>query len=78
MQAGEAASIPLLTLRRLRLSPSETALKTALEYTLTAAGLIVLSPLFLAIAILVKLDSPGPIIFRRRVVGIGGKKLRRL
>ena len=73
VQAGEAASIPLLTLRRFRLSPTEATLKTFLEYSLTGAGLLVLSPLFALIALLVKLDSPGPIIFRRRVLGVGGK-----
>jgi exopolysaccharide biosynthesis polyprenyl glycosylphosphotransferase len=72
VQAGAAASIPLLTLRRLRLSPSETTLKTALEYLLTGLGVCALAPLFALIAILVKLDSPGPIIFRRRVLGVGG------
>src|SRR5439155_2936569 len=32
------------------------------------------SPLFLAIAILVRLDSPGPILFCQRRVGKGGKE----
>jgi exopolysaccharide biosynthesis polyprenyl glycosylphosphotransferase len=73
VQAGAAASIPLLTLRRFRLSPSEITLKTALEYFLTGLGVTLLSPLFLLLAILVKLDSPGPIVFRRRVLGVGGK-----
>jgi lipopolysaccharide/colanic/teichoic acid biosynthesis glycosyltransferase len=40
---------------------------------LALAGLIVLSPLFLVIALLVRLSGPGPIIYRRRVVGQYGK-----
>jgi lipopolysaccharide/colanic/teichoic acid biosynthesis glycosyltransferase len=34
----------------------------------------VLLPLFAVIAILVKMDSPGPVFYRRRVLGIGGKQ----
>ena len=33
-----------------------------------------LLPLFLLIAALVKLDSPGPVFYPRRVLGIGGKE----
>lgn len=40
---------------------------------LALAGLILLSPLFLVIALLVKLSGPGPIIYRRRVVGQYGR-----
>lgn len=37
-----------------------------------AFGLLVLAPLLLAIALLVRLDSPGPIFFRQRRVGLNG------
>ena len=49
-------------------------LKTALDYAITAPGLLVLSPLLLVIAIAVKLDSPGPVFYRRRVLGVGGRQ----
>jgi lipopolysaccharide/colanic/teichoic acid biosynthesis glycosyltransferase len=38
----------------------------------SAAGIVLLSPLLLAIAILVKATSPGPVIYRARRVGRGG------
>ena len=38
------------------------------------AGLILLSPLFLIVAILIKLDSNGPIIFKQVRIGKNGKK----
>lgn len=36
-------------------------------------GIILLSPLLLVIAVLVKLDSPGPALYRRRLVGFRGR-----
>jgi lipopolysaccharide/colanic/teichoic acid biosynthesis glycosyltransferase len=44
------------------------AAKRVVDVTLSLFGLIVLAPLFLLIAILVRLDSPGPIVHRRRVL----------
>lgn len=40
---------------------------------LALAALVVLSPLLLLVALLVKVSSPGPVIYRRRVVGQYGK-----
>ncbi len=44
-------------------------------FDLLAAGLAltVLSPLFLLIAFLIKLESPGPALFRQRRVGLNGR-----
>lgn len=47
--------------------------KNVIDWVGAAAGLIVLSPLFLALAVLVKLSSPGPVIFFQRRAGIHGK-----
>lgn len=39
----------------------------------SVAALVVFSPVFLVIAVLVKLTSPGPVIFRQKRAGSGGK-----
>ena len=39
----------------------------------SAVGLIILSPLFLLIAILIKLDSTGPVFFKQKRIGLKGK-----
>ncbi len=39
---------------------------------LTAIGLLLLSPVLLVLWLIVKRDSPGPVIYRRRVMGVGG------
>jgi len=47
--------------------------KHAFDFLLAAVGVLSLLPLLGLIAILVKLDSPGPVFFRQRRVGQGGK-----
>ena len=46
-------------------------LKRSFDITLASAGLFLLSPLMIAVALLVKLDSEGPVLFRQRRVGRG-------
>ncbi len=48
--------------------------KRMMDVLLSALSLVVLSPLLLTLAILVKLSSPGPVIFRQMRVGRGGRK----
>ena len=49
------------------------AAKLALDYVLALPGLLLIAPLFIFLAILVKLDSPGPVFHRRRVLGQDGR-----
>lgn len=46
--------------------------KRSIDIVLATAILLASAPLFALIALMVRLDSPGPILFRRRVVGKGG------
>jgi lipopolysaccharide/colanic/teichoic acid biosynthesis glycosyltransferase len=48
------------------------AAKRAVDIVVAAAGLAVLAPLLACIAILIRLDSPGPALYRQRRVGRGG------
>ena len=47
-----------------------------LDVIAAAGGLIVLSPLFLLTAVLIKRDSPGPVFYRARRVGKDGHEFR--
>jgi lipopolysaccharide/colanic/teichoic acid biosynthesis glycosyltransferase len=49
------------------------AIKRAMDFLGSAVLLVILSPLFLILAIAVKLGSPGPVIYRWRVVGKHGR-----
>jgi lipopolysaccharide/colanic/teichoic acid biosynthesis glycosyltransferase len=57
-------------------SPAALALKRALDVAGSAAGLVLLLPVFLVIAIVIKLDSPGSVFFRQERVGRGGRLFR--
>ncbi len=50
--------------------------KTLLDRLGAAAGLLVLSPLLLVLALAVRLDSPGPVLFRQRRSGQGSREFR--
>lgn len=48
-------------------------LKRSVDIFLSFTGLIILAPCFLVVAILIKLDSRGPVFFRQVRIGQGGK-----
>ncbi|HLF26127.1 MAG TPA: sugar transferase [Anaerolineae bacterium] len=73
MRVKQVGSVALMSANRTRLSASERAIKRIFDLLLAAAALIALAPLMVALAIWVKLDSPGPIIHRRRVLSANGK-----
>jgi lipopolysaccharide/colanic/teichoic acid biosynthesis glycosyltransferase len=51
-------------------------LKRIFDFLVSLFGLIIFSPLFLIIAILIKLDSEGPVFYRGERIGKGGKPFR--
>jgi len=66
-----------LQMMNLAISPVEsfayTVLKRMFDLVFATFGVVILSPVFLAVAVLVKLSSPGPILFRQERVGRNGK-----
>jgi lipopolysaccharide/colanic/teichoic acid biosynthesis glycosyltransferase len=66
---GASAPVPL----RVAGGLGYRAAKRAADIALGAAGLILLLPLLPAIVVLIKLDSPGPVLFRQQRVGQGGR-----
>lgn len=72
VRVQEFSAVPLMTLERVRITGSDAVLKALLDYTAAVLLLIALLPCLVLVAVLVRLDSPGPIIYRRRVLGRGG------
>ena len=44
--------------------------KRLIDFILSLLGLIILSPVFLVLILAIKLDSPGPVLFKQKRVGI--------
>ena len=53
-------------------------LKRATDIALTAAGLLVIWPILVVIALAIKLDSPGPVLYRQQRVGKDGRLFQML
>ncbi|HVW48408.1 MAG TPA: sugar transferase [Solirubrobacterales bacterium] len=66
----------LLGLRRHGLSRSSRLLKRAFDLVLASLLLVLLAPLMVMIAVAIKLDSAGPVLFRQRRVGLGDSVFR--
>ena len=71
-----AEGLTLIALPRARLARSSLALKRALDFAGSLAGLVLLSPLLAAVAVAIKLDSPGPVFFRQTRMGHNGATFR--
>jgi exopolysaccharide biosynthesis polyprenyl glycosylphosphotransferase len=76
LEVREMAYAPLVRIHKVRMTGVDRVMKLVLDYALTIPGLILISPLLVMIAAAIKLDSPGPVIYRRRVMGINGRAFR--
>jgi len=70
----EFAYVPLVFVNKVRLTGIDNFIKFVLDYLLAIISLTILSPLLIAIFILVKISSPGPVIHKRLVMGLNGKQ----
>ena len=61
-------------IQRAPLSRRERVLKRALDIVIGLAALVVLAPLLLLTSLAVRLDSPGPVIFRQRRSGFDNRE----
>jgi exopolysaccharide biosynthesis polyprenyl glycosylphosphotransferase len=62
-------AVPLLGLPPVRLPRSSQIIKRFLDLVGAGIGVVLLAPLFLVIALLIKATSPGPVIFRQTRLG---------
>jgi exopolysaccharide biosynthesis polyprenyl glycosylphosphotransferase len=64
---------PLVELSAQTLKAQQFAIKRVADIVGAMLGCIVLAPLLLAVAAVIKLDSRGPVLFRQRRTGLGGR-----
>jgi exopolysaccharide biosynthesis polyprenyl glycosylphosphotransferase len=74
LTVNELAYVPLVYVNKVRLTGVDNVVKFILDYVLTIASLIILSPFLLLIALGIKIASPGPVLHKRLVMGLNGKQ----
>jgi len=65
--------LPLMHVELPRYAGGKHSLKRLLDVVLSVAALVAFSPLFVVLAVLIRLDSRGPAIFRQERIGKGGQ-----
>ena len=65
--------VTALSLRPVRLTGTQAVIKRAFDIVVAGLGLVLLSPVLAAIAVAVKVTSPGPVLFRQKRVGHRGR-----
>jgi exopolysaccharide biosynthesis polyprenyl glycosylphosphotransferase len=73
VEVQEIGNVPLLSINKVRLTGAEMFMKWVLDQVVSIVALLITWPFMLAIAIAVKLDSPGPVFYHRQVIGVGGR-----
>jgi lipopolysaccharide/colanic/teichoic acid biosynthesis glycosyltransferase len=68
--------VPLVALPPGKLARSALLLKRAFDVGFSLFAVIVLSPILIAAAVAIKLDSPGPVFFRQTRMGSGAREFR--
>lgn len=68
-----STGVPVLAFEGRDVAPERSMGKAVLEWLLAFIAVAVLSPVIAATALIIKLDSPGPVLFRQVRVGRGGR-----
>jgi exopolysaccharide biosynthesis polyprenyl glycosylphosphotransferase len=76
VKIDDIGDFPVILLRQGRLTPFDSFLKRALDLALTIPLMMLFAPAWAAIAILIKLDSHGPVLFSHERVGQDGRIFR--
>jgi Undecaprenyl-phosphate glucose phosphotransferase len=69
----ELDGIPIININDVPLRGFNSVLKRVIDVALSAAGLLVLSPVLGGLALIVRLTSPGPAFFRQERMGLDGR-----
>lgn len=73
---GDLGGLPLLTIRDVALQGWKLTLKRGMDVVISAIALVVLSPFMLLTALLIKLDSPGPVFYIQERMGLDAKPFK--
>jgi exopolysaccharide biosynthesis polyprenyl glycosylphosphotransferase len=74
LEVVQMAFVPLIRVNKMRFSGIERLAKFCLDYAIAVPVVLVGLLLYPFIALAIKLDSPGKVIYRRRVMGVNGRQ----
>lgn len=74
IQTRPVSGLPLIHVETPRFSSGERFAKRLLDIVLSMMGIVLTSPLIIVLAILVKITSTGPVLFRQNRVGYHGRE----
>ena len=78
MRLGDEQGMPVLVLGEFPLLGWNGAAKRVMDVTLASAGIAILSPALALLSLLVKLSSPGPVLYHQLRVGRDGRRFEML
>jgi exopolysaccharide biosynthesis polyprenyl glycosylphosphotransferase len=67
---------PVISIDDVALRGGKSAVKRVIDIIVSAVGLLILSPVFLLVAVLIKLTSRGPVFYRQERMGLDGRCFR--
>jgi len=71
---GELDGLPLLHFRTTHAKEWELLIKRIFDFTASGLGILILSPLFLFMAVLIKATSKGPVFFKQNRLGLACRR----
>jgi exopolysaccharide biosynthesis polyprenyl glycosylphosphotransferase len=74
MSISELGGLPLLNVRDVALRGWKLVLKRGIDLLGSTFGLVILSPLMMLVALIIKLDSPGSVFLAQERMGLDGKR----
>ena len=75
---GDLGGLPLLTVRNIALRGWRRTAKRLMDIVGAACGLVLISPLMMLMAFLIKLDSRGPVFYAQERMGLDAKPFKML
>ncbi len=78
LTTGNLDGLPIVGLRESPHFGLNIVVKRCMDLTLATAGLVLLAPVFVVVAVLIKLTSPGPIFYYQERCGLNGRRFNML
>jgi exopolysaccharide biosynthesis polyprenyl glycosylphosphotransferase len=75
MSISEMGGLPLISVKDMTLQGWKRAVKRVVDVCLSAGTLIILSPVMMMVALIIKISSPGPAFYAQERVGLDGETI---